>query len=328
VSKSFEWFKKHASLREEVYNIERSNEMAQLQTRFDLEKKDQQIELLEAEKKLEANKKRDQFIIALIVVFALVLITVILVYTIKQKQKSNNILSAQKKYSEELNQLKDRLFSIISHDLRSPLHNISGLLSLADNKMMTEHELKEYLSKVGDSTENLSSLIDNLLYWAKSNLRNEGIKRDNFAIDKLAERNVSLLQPQADNKKITITNEVRAKVKVFADYNMIDLVVRNLVSNAIKFTKENGEITLSAKEDNKMLIFFVKDTGVGISQDKVSTLFNIQNTSTNGTNDEPGTGLGLILCKEFVEKNGGTITVQTVLDKGSTFSFTLPVSEN
>jgi signal transduction histidine kinase len=109
---------------------------------------------------------------------------------------------------------------------------------------------------------------------------------------------------------------------------MIDLVVRNLVSNAIKFTKENGEITLSAKEDNKMLIFFVKDTGVGISQDKVSTLFNIQNTSTNGTNDEPGTGLGLILCKEFVEKIGGTITVQTVLDKGSTFSFTLPVSEN
>jgi signal transduction histidine kinase len=169
-----------------------------------------------------------------------------------------------------------------------------------------------------------TEFIDNLLQWAKLQMRGETFEPDRLDLSKLADESVKLLEPECAQKHILLKNHIHESLEAFADLNMIRSVFRNLLTNAIKFTKSNGTIAISAYRIDHKIIISVADTGVGIPEKNRARLFTISSVTTQGTKQEKGTGLGLLLCKEFVEKNGGTIWFETQEGKGTTFYFSLP----
>jgi len=242
----------------------------------------------------------------------------------KQKQE----LEQKAQDLEEANKTKDRFFSIISHDLKSPFNSLLGLTELLklDRESMSNEEIGRLIDLIHKSSEQGYKLVLNLLEWSRSQTNQIEFQPSKLHLCKLVRENIELLKTQANNKGIEIVVESNNKNSfVFADLNMINTVLRNLISNAIKYT-QNGEIKIRCNYNTSNCKLSISDTGVGISQDSLKILFDIgKNTSTPGTNGENGTGLGLILCKEFIEKNKGEIFVESIITKGSTFSFSLPL---
>ena len=230
----------------------------------------------------------------------------------------------------DLNATKDKFFSIISHDLRGPLGSLKTLLDLMINNFdsFSPEETVEYLSLISDSAKNIFSLLENLLIWSRAQRGLIELIPSINDVHLVSSYAIDVLKLQADAKKISLINNIKPKTLAFFDSNLLTTVIRNLTSNSIKFTPENGSITLSSSEkidSPNFIIISVTDTGVGMIADILNKLFRIDVTVTNaGTSGEKGTGLGLILCKEFVEKMGGKIWVESEKGKGSIFSFTLP----
>ena len=228
---------------------------------------------------------------------------------------------------EELNASKDKFFSILAHDLKNPL---IGFLSFA--KFMEEgfaewgkEQIQELAQQFREAAENLFALLENLLTWSR--IQQGGIEYipQDFPLGIVVVRNIDLLMPNARQKQLTLTNRVPELMPVDADLNMLDTIVRNLLSNAIKFTASGGTVEIAATHDEQTVTVTVRDTGIGIPAEKLPNLFRIDaKCQRAGTAGEKGTGLGLILCKEFVEKNGGRIWVASEVDQGTTFAFTLP----
>jgi signal transduction histidine kinase len=248
----------------------------------------------------------------------------------QQKTEINEkaiLLEKQKVQLEELNSFKTKLFSIISHDLKGPMYALRNLFQEMHANDLPGEEIKEMLPDISADLNNTTGLMENLLHWAKSQMQSNVIVPKEFDITKAFNEVWRSLRLSASAKGIEIKNELSESSFVYADRDMIALVIRNLVSNAIKFTRNKGQIVVSAKKIQKCLQFDVKDNGVGIEKEQMSRLFN-EFYSNNGTANESGTGLGLILCKEFVEKNGGTISVKSEKNNGSIFSFTLPLNNN
>lgn len=227
----------------------------------------------------------------------------------------------------ELNATKDKFFSIIAHDLKNPFNAILGfadVLSALYDKLPKEKQL-QYVSQIQESTRTTYSLLENLLQWSRSQLDKVIFEPVTFNISEFVQENMLLFRENLGRKNIKLLNQVPEKVLVYADVNMINTVIRNLVSNAIKFTPDGGEITLTHKNEGKHCIIGVSDTGIGMSEEDTKQLFRIDvSFSKTGTAGEKGTGLGLILCKEFVEKNGGKIWVDSKPDEGTTFWFSVP----
>ncbi len=226
----------------------------------------------------------------------------------------------------EANAVKDKFYSIIAHDLRNPLQYLllaSGLLE-TDYETLTTKSKKKYISKISKTAKNLSELLENLLQWSRSQygrLEEHPRKIDLYAI---ARENIEYLTADADKKNIRLILEIPKLSFVYADENMIKAVFRNLIGNAIKFTREEGSVTLLCEENKDFIVTLVKDTGVGIPEDKLAGLFELgTHRSTTGTAKEEGSGIGLMLCKEFVEKNRGEIRVHSKPDEGSVFTFSL-----
>lgn len=232
---------------------------------------------------------------------------------------------------QEANFTKDKFFSIIAHDLRSPFTSILGFTRLLNEEYddFSNDERRMMIKQILSSTEITFQLLDNLLTWAKTQLGRTSFTPEYFDIESLILETVNLAAPQARIKGITLNVLMVEKTRVFADVNMVRTIFRNLISNAVKFSYEGGMVTVEAKMiDDKMRIS-VTDKGTGIEPKTLKALFCLDEkvTSSKGTANEKGTGLGLILCKEFVEKNGGTIAVESKIGEGSTFSFTLPVDQ-
>lgn len=222
---------------------------------------------------------------------------------------------------------KDKFFSIIAHDLRGPINGIIGLteLLLEKDNQLKPKETNEFIQLIHQSSKNAFSLLDNLLTWAKSQTGSLIFNPKKTTINSITDKTIHLLENIAQNKNITIRSEIDSNEHVVADKDMLETIFRNLISNAIKFTKNDGEVILSMKKENNQIVFSVRDNGIGIAPDKIDDLFAIdQKNTTTGTNNETGTGLGLMLCKEFVEKHGGKIWVSSELGKGSTFMFSIP----
>lgn len=225
-----------------------------------------------------------------------------------------------------LNQLKDRIFSIISHDLRSPLATLQSLLGILEQGYLSEAEFKSFIPLLSKDLGYTSHLLDNLLHWSKSQLKGEGISPENFDLGTKINNELSMAEKRAGEKGIVIENLVhQGSTTLFADKNMIALVLRNLIGNAIKFCNEGDKITISSSfnSDNLALIS-VMDTGVGISKESVIKIWGNTTFSTIGTNEEKGTGLGLKICNDFVVKNGGKLWVESRPGEGTTFYFTIP----
>lgn len=243
-------------------------------------------------------------------------------------QESKRKIEAQSIELKENNVFKDKLFSIIGHDLRSPLSSlkltfdliISGVIDFRNENFI------DTIKNLSKSTEEAYTLLENLLGWAKSESGTLEIVAEAINLKEMAESTQRLLKLNLKNKSISYIIDIEDKLIAWADNQMIKTVFRNLVSNAIKFTPENGSITIHSYLNNNKITTDIIDTGVGIPPGNLEQLFKSRGKiKTYGTNNEPGSGLGLILCYDFIVKNGGELTVSSVLNVGSTFTFSLPM---
>jgi len=234
-----------------------------------------------------------------------------------------------KNAKEELKQAiatKDKFFSIIAHDLSNILNaSISSSELLLNNKFpLEENDKKEFLELIHQNLQRGYILLRNLLDWARSQTGHLQMVPNNLNLQFMIDRNIAILNNNAQAKNIQVTSSIQT-IWAFADERTIDTVIRNLLSNALKFTPENGKVEISAQEEKNSIEISISDTGVGIKPENIEKLFQIDvSYTTRGTAKEPGTGLGLILCKEFVEKNGGSIGVESEENKGSRFYIRLP----
>ncbi|WP_299534441.1 tetratricopeptide repeat-containing sensor histidine kinase [Ulvibacterium sp.] len=225
----------------------------------------------------------------------------------------------------EINETKDKLFSIIGHDLRGPIGAFQGLLKLFKEKEIDQTEFLSFIPKLRTDIDHIAFTLNNLLSWGQSQMNGATTKPRIIPLENIVEENINLLSEIATNKSIKITSQLTPNTMVWSDANQIDIVIRNLISNALKFTPKDGMITIKATEKNEHWEISVRDSGVGMDRETQKKIFeDNHNVTTYGTNNEKGTGLGLSLCKEMVEKNGGTIWVESYLRKGSTFFFTVP----
>lgn len=239
---------------------------------------------------------------------------------------------AIKNYAEELiqsNKTKDKFFSILAHDLRNPFITILGFsdLLITDYNELTDEERLFYVEEMKKSAEISHNLLQNLLQWSRSQTGRIEFRPANVNLKNVILSNIEITKPTAERKQITLSTNVRDDIFVFADEDMINTVIRNLLTNALKFTNKSGEVQLVVKINDNFVETSVCDNGVGMDEEAMSKLFRLDfSLSQPGTDNEMGTGLGLILCKEFIEKNGGVINVQSQLGKGSKFSFKLPTT--
>jgi signal transduction histidine kinase len=327
------YYKSHKGLEDSVFSQEMAQKLYQSQLRFATEGKDSEIaSLTKSKAEQQASLKRKDFLFNIMIVIAA--LSGVLLFTIyrsgQRRIRINRLLMDHqaeiKKRSvelEQLNQVKDKFFSIISHDLRSPMNALAGILDLAENKHLDANEFVHLTKELRVQFNHTKTLINNLLDWTLLQMDKLKIHEDRVELHAMVEENFKLFSA-LQVKNTQMKNLVAPGTCAKADTNMVNLVFRNLILNAIKFTEVGGVVSVNAEEKGNFIQVAISDTGVGIAPEVQNILFEkTTGYSTRGTANEKGTGLGLILCKEFVERNGGTIWLESELGKGSTFYFTL-----
>jgi two-component system, sensor histidine kinase and response regulator len=239
-------------------------------------------------------------------------------------QKSNEEIQKQAEELNQLDSLKNKLFSVIAHDLKAPMYALRNLFDDMQRQDMPASEIKELIPDIKNDLNYTVSLMDNLLQWAKSQMQAHTVNADTHDVKEMIDEVMQVLYLQAEAKKIHIENKVAYGYNIFADRDMINLVLRNLISNAIKFSPSGGKISIGTYDQSKFTEIYVKDGGKGITKEEMKKIGGQEFYSSNGTAHEQGTGLGLLLCKEFLAKNNGHLRIQSEPGKGSTFSFVLP----
>jgi signal transduction histidine kinase len=328
--RAFDALERSVALKDSIFNLERVAAIAKVEQAALLEQKD--IELQTAAEK-GAMQRRVNIYITFALVFALALI-VSLFIAFRHNQKTNVLLVKQKAILQEqaekleaLNRDKNRLFGVISHDLRGPIANLGGLLELINQRDLTAEEFKSLTGQLNTHFGHLSSSLDNLLLWSSNQMKGLVSEPRRFDLSEVCDEVADFLSGVAKSKGITLQNTVAPHLLVYADPEQIKVVIRNLVSNAIKFTPADGLVTIAAQSGfaNKMQIS-VTDSGIGMSDEHQKKLLKGEESiSTFGTRGERGTGLGLSLCRDFVRANHGNFWFESLPGKGSTFFFTLPV---
>lgn len=274
---------------------------------------DHQIIYFEAEVLfLHENKLNDEF-------------TIIKLQDLTAAKKDALIAKEQAIELETANQLKDRIFSIIAHDLRGPLVNLSEVLKMVSYNQISDDEFKTLSPVLSKDIIYTTDLLENILHWSRSQLKGFGISKEFFNVRNIILNEINYHLPSATLKKINILHDVFPNEIAYADLLMFQIVVRNILNNAIKFCNEGCEILITAAyQSNGMLMVCIKDNGTGMSPSTLEKLFRDENISSRGTHNEKGTGLGLMICKDFMQRNGGDITVSSELGVGTTFYLTVP----
>lgn len=331
---SLVYFKQFKQLEDSLFSQDMQEKLLRDQIRFTTEDKDTEIAALNEERNLKDDQiKKQEFVRnILVVVMALSVILLATVYRSGQRRRQINTLllrhqqemETRSEELERLNQVKDKFFSIISHDLRSPINALAGLLDLLDKGAVKPEELSRHIHELKSRFNHTRTLLNNLLDWTLLQMDKLNLQASRIDLHKLVDENIQLLG-SVPNKRIQLHNHVPANTIGYADSNTVNLVIRNLMTNAIKFTNDGGQVIIGAEDHGADWLVTVEDNGVGMNDDVLKMLFDkTAPYTTRGTANEKGTGLGLILCKEFVEKNGGKITVESQEGKGSKFSFTIP----
>lgn len=246
-----------------------------------------------------------------------------------ESKKNKKIIEESENKFKELSSTKDKFFSIIAHDLKNPFYQLMGLSELLVNNFSSYDisKIENYIKMIHETSKRGYNLLENLLQWAKTQSENFKPNPKDILLKPLAIDSINLVIGNSVSKNINLSYDIPVDCYVFADQNMLEIILHNLISNAVKFTGRGGSVSVSAKKEKNYVEICVEDTGIGIRETDLGKLFRIDvSHTTPGTDKEKGTGLGLILCKEFVEKNGGTITVKSIYGQGSSFNFTLPVS--
>jgi two-component system sensor histidine kinase/response regulator len=350
---AYNYYGKYSVTKDTMFNIDKSRDIQKLEENFKINQQQKEIVLLTAEKELQKQKSDLQRIImiALIVITTLVIaLVIVLLRRNKHKRISNMLLTEQKRILEEKNQdisekrkeiekqaallaeankLKDKLFSVISHDLKSPFGSLLMIIDQLDRKTFSEQELSVLKNSLKGNVNSLIELLNNLLIWSKNQIDGVSTEKETFDLTALIFKNIKVFKKMAEIKNIQLIGDVKGVNNVHADVNQIDCVIRNLINNAIKFTYSKGTINIKIAQMPNETKVTVEDTGTGMSKEIQSSIFTADSKMrSKGTDNEGGSGLGLFLCKEFVENNGGSIGVESVLQKGSQFYFTIPTDTN
>lgn len=323
-------------LNDSLKTAEKEKAIRNIQSTYELDKKQRQIDLLNKDKiisqtELEKIKFKRDILTAGAVLLLLLAFILFRNYTQKRRLSEqlafqNKNISEQNERLEELVLVKDRLFSIIGHDLRGPIHAINQMIDVIKEKDLSEEEGEFWIEKISEHLTITSHLVENLLYWAKSQMDGIYINPANFDMRKVIEQNIMLIKARATEKKVTVTGTgITGSEIVYGDETMIDIVIRNLVENAVKFSKAGDIVTIGTEKKESSTVITVKDNGKGIPEEVQAKIFDkLSSYTTFGTASEKGSGLGLLLCKELVEKNNGTLWFESKAHVGSSFHFTVP----
>jgi len=327
---------KYSAMSDTLYSSELAESFSDIRSSMEIATKQGEIEMLQKYnqiKDLKIKRQKSNTLILSLVVLSFFVIFFFMLGYIKSRKRTNDLLTEKNRQIgfqhdelKKVNETKDKFLSIIGHDLRNPIGAFKDVIGqLADfPEMFTDELRQQIINELRDEAESTYFLLDNLLSWAKSQKDVISYRPEKLDISRLVKTNVQLTKRQADAKNIGISSEINGEVWSYADHNMVNLILRNLISNAIKFTEEGGQVTISAKEQTDYWFVTVKDTGIGIEPKDLEQLFDPNaHLSTYGTNHEKGSGLGLLLCREFIEANGGEITVESQKGKGSSFTFSL-----
>lgn len=334
--------------KDSVFEIEKVIKAQEIEAKYSIAKTEQDMLLLKKE-----NQNQLRVIYLITIIFVLMVMVIIIFYlNIRQNTKTNRLLSEQqveiqaknkaltllneavtlqnqsitkqRDEQERINIFKDKLFSIISHDLRSPIASLGSSLFLFRHDLLTDLERNNLIDKLDHSYQNTSYLLDNLLNWTRMQMQGLKMTPTYINLTDLVVENFNLLKPQAESKNISLHCVIPSDLQVFADAEMLKTIVRNLIHNAIKYTPPQGEIHVTSFPMKDYVIVAIRDSGRGMTNEDKTRLFSAEHFSKYGTANEKGSGLGLLLCKDFIEKNNGTIWVESVINEGSTFSFTIP----
>ncbi len=336
---AYSYLDKSKQLNDSILNAETTEKVSQIQYQYEIAKREVEKEHLVKQnlnKELELSKKNLMLYIlgAILVIIAVLVILLITQNRIKRKtneqlEVKNDLIELQKDELISLNVSKDKFLSILAHDIKNPLSSIHGIsdLLLTDYDKLTEEEKKIFTRDIHTLSTNLFEIINTLLTWSTSQSGMITYRPIQFSIGKLCGKTANNLQTVAKQKDIVIESTVDEKLMVLADENMIISVLHNLINNAIKYSYHGTKIRIESIRLEGFAQISVIDSGIGLSAESQAKLFKYdQHFMNKGTAGETGTGLGLILCKDFVTKNGGTIKVESTLKEGSTFVFTLPLA--
>jgi signal transduction histidine kinase len=316
-------FEKYTDIKNSIFSEENKNKLANLESQREIELRDKKIEIQNLKIKNEARKV---YLLYTITVAVIVLLGLFL-WLYLSKRKTNSQLNDKNKIISNINKQKDKFFSIIAHDLRGPFNGFLGLTELLAENIddMEKDEIQFAAVNMRSSAVNLNRLLENLLEWSRMEQGLIPFSPQENNLPPIVNESVAILEASANKKEIKILTKIPEETNVFADHNILQAVIRNILSNAVKFTPKGGTITIQGKEDNKNTTIAIKDSGIGMNAKMIENLFQLDvKTNRKGTDDEPSTGLGLILCKEFVEKHGGKIWVESEENIGSTFYFSFP----
>jgi signal transduction histidine kinase len=335
---AFRYYVMFKETSDSLRNDEHVKKITQLEKDHEFVEKQRVLELEQKQKDMvkEAELKRQRILkYAFSAGFLFMSLLVLVTYgSFRIKKRANRLLAEQKQEIKdqrdklhELNVTKDKFFSIIAHDLKNPFSALIGFskIMVTEFENFEKEQIKDFLASVHQTSQNTYNLLENLLEWAKTQTGKIQWNPEKVELSSVAGSEIDFLKRNAHNKNIRLQNEIDQKIQVLADKNMLHTVFRNLISNAIKFTPLGGQVVVHSQQVNGFIETRVRDTGIGIAKTDIEKLFRIDvHFSTNGTHNEKGTGLGLILCKEFIEKNGGKIWAESKEGNGSIFAFTLP----
>jgi signal transduction histidine kinase len=344
--------------KDSIYSEENSKKITEIQKSYETEEKEKEIEILERDnqlKELDINQRQSERNLVVIAI-VLIMISILLLYSrYRVKTKANNLLNGinteiartnselsktNKKIDDQNKELKklktgqkeliatrDKFFSIIAHDLRNPFNAILGFSSLLIKSYneFDKNQKKDFILKIKRAAEETYRLLENLLEWARSQSNQIEYKPGDLSLVSVVDDVLLALSPELKIKDVNIAIDIHKSLKVFADDNMLKTILRNLISNAIKYSYEKGRITITGRGLKGVVKICVEDNGTGIDEKNLEKLFKTdEKFKAEGTANEKGTGLGLVLCKEFVGKNKGEIWAESEFGKGSRFCFSIP----
>jgi two-component system sensor histidine kinase/response regulator len=329
--------------KDSLYNTEKAGQIQEMQSLYELESKNKTIEGLNRENALQEKQVRNQQLLTALQSVGIFLLAVVIILLVRlrfiQKRANRELQSknyaielqkeeiqAQAENLQHLNNLKSKLFSVVSHDLRGPIASLHALLELLTSKKLSEDEFVLFSGKLKTNLSVTQRTLENLLNWSLSQM--EGIRTEPQIVDVkvLTEDTCRLMEEVATRKNIVLKNKISDSTNVQVDPNQLQLILRNLIHNAIKFSKTNQEVVVSAAANHTFCILSIKDSGIGMNHDEINLITGSEHFTKVGTQQEKGTGLGLLLCKEFIKRNGGTMEIVSMEGEGTEVKISLPMA--